>query len=164
MLDANGGEKTLSYTRDGQLASYTDCSGKTTLLKYDALGQLSKTVNAAGEATEYHYNAGHLSRLVYPDKTEDRFEHDAEGRLLSYTDALHRRTRWDYNEAGLIRQRHHPNSGTRLCAKRQRGAWHRLRRCSRVNPLLQGKHRDTHNGSIQNPIIAHNIIKRLIYC
>ncbi|WP_033724154.1 hypothetical protein, partial [Pseudomonas monteilii] len=60
----------------------------------------------AGEATEYHYNAGHLSRLVYPDKTEDRFEHDAEGRLLSYTDALHRRTRWDYNEAGLIRQRH----------------------------------------------------------
>ena len=112
IIDANGGEKKLGYTRDGQLASYTDCSGKTTLWKYNALGQLSKAINAAGETTEYHYQAGQLTRLVYPDKTEDRFEHDAEGRLLSYTDALHRRTAWAYNEAGLIRRRHNPDEST----------------------------------------------------
>ncbi|WP_177342397.1 RHS repeat-associated core domain-containing protein [Pseudomonas sp. ABFPK] len=112
IIDANGGEKKLGYTRDGQLASYTDCSGKTTLWKYDGLGQLSKAINAAGETTEYQYQAGQLTRLVYPDKTQDRFEHDAEGRLLSYTDALNRRTAWAYNEAGLIRQRHNPDDST----------------------------------------------------
>ncbi|WP_241496040.1 hypothetical protein [Pseudomonas putida] len=49
---------------------------------------------------------------MYPDKTEDRFEHDAEGRLLSYTDALHRRTAGAYNEAGLIHRRHNPDDST----------------------------------------------------
>ncbi|MFJ4458454.1 hypothetical protein ACIP1G_31905, partial [Pseudomonas sp. NPDC089392] len=49
---------------------------------------------------------------MYPDQSQDRFEHDAEGRLLSYTDALHRRTTWAYNEAGLIHQRHNPDNST----------------------------------------------------
>lgn len=109
---ANGGEKKLVYSSDGQLASYTDCSGKTTHWKYDALGQLTKLIDAAGEETEYHYEAGYLSSLVYPDKTRDRFEYDAEGRLLTYVDALHRRTTWSYNEAGLIQQRLNPDAST----------------------------------------------------
>ncbi|WP_049696376.1 RHS repeat-associated core domain-containing protein [Pseudomonas fulva] len=112
ITDANGGEKKLSYTPDGQLASYTDCSGKTTQWRYDTFGQLTKLIDAAGEETEYHYEAGHLSSLVYPDKTRDRFEYDAEGRLLSYVDALHRRTTWTYNEAGLIQQRLNPDDST----------------------------------------------------
>jgi len=49
---------------------------------------------------------------VYPDKTRDHFEYDAEGRLLSYVDALHRRTTWTYNEAGLIQQRLNPDDST----------------------------------------------------
>ncbi|MGE7098187.1 hypothetical protein ACQKIS_18885, partial [Pseudomonas fulva] len=80
--------------------------------KYDALGQLTKLIDAAGEETEYHYEAGYLSSLVYPDKTRDRFEYDAEGRLLTYVDALHRRTTWSYNEAGLIQQRLNPDAST----------------------------------------------------
>ncbi|GLO58907.1 hypothetical protein PPUJ20066_49430 [Pseudomonas putida] len=112
IIDANGGEKKLAYNGDGQLASYTDCSGKTTQWKYDVLGQLAKLTNAAGEVTEYHYEAGNLSRVVYPDKTQDRFDHDAEGRLLSFTDPLNRRTCWDYNEAGLLHQRHNANDTT----------------------------------------------------
>jgi RHS repeat-associated protein len=112
ITDANGGEKKLGYDRDGRLARYTDCSGKTTQWQYNAAGQLVKLINAAGDVSEYHYEAGHLSRLIHPDKTQDRFEYDAEGRLLSYTDALHRRTRWDYNEAGLIQQRHNANDTT----------------------------------------------------
>nr|WP_276554525.1 RHS repeat-associated core domain-containing protein [Pseudomonas peradeniyensis] len=112
ITDANGGEKKLTYNRDGQLASYTDCSGKTTHWQYDALGQLAKLVDAAGEVSEYHYEAGHLRWLVHPDKTQERYEYDAEGRLLSHTDALQRRTCWIYNEAGLIRQRHNPDDTT----------------------------------------------------
>nr|WP_182774203.1 DUF6531 domain-containing protein [Pseudomonas monteilii] len=110
IIDANGGEKKLAYNRDGQLTSYTDCSGKTTQWKYDALGQLAKLINAAGEVTEYQYEAGQLVSLIHPDKTMERFERDAEGRLLSHTDALHRRTTWTYNEAGLIYQRLNANN------------------------------------------------------
>ena len=112
IIDANGGEKKLAYNRDGQLTSYTDCSGKTTRWKYDALGQLAKLINAAGEVTEYQYEAGQLVSLIHPDKTTERFERDAEGRLLSHTDALHRRTSWTYDEAGLIHQRLNANSTT----------------------------------------------------
>ncbi|AGN81471.1 hypothetical protein L483_06930 [Pseudomonas putida H8234] len=49
---------------------------------------------------------------MYPDKTKDHFEYDAEGRLLSHVDALHRRTTWTYNEAGLIQQRLNPDAST----------------------------------------------------
>ncbi|MFY1033183.1 RHS repeat-associated core domain-containing protein [Pseudomonas asiatica] len=112
ITDANGGEKKLAYNPDGQLTSYTDCSGKTTQWKYNALGQLAKLINAAGEVTEYQYEAGQLVLLIHPDKTTERFERDAEGRLLSHTDALYRRTRWTYNEAGLIHQRHNANDTT----------------------------------------------------
>ncbi|WGV20579.1 RHS repeat protein [Pseudomonas putida] len=50
--------------------------------------------------------------LVHLDKTCEHFERDAEGRLLSHTDALYRRIRWTYNEAGLIYQRHNSNDTT----------------------------------------------------
>lgn len=102
----------MAYNPDGQLTSYTDCSGKTTQWKYNALGQLAKLINAAGEVTEYQYEAGQLVLLIHPDKTTERFERDAEGRLLSHTDALYRRTAWTYNEAGLIHQRHNANDTT----------------------------------------------------
>ncbi|WP_170978853.1 RHS repeat-associated core domain-containing protein [Pseudomonas asiatica] len=102
----------MAYNPDGQLTSYTDCSGKTTQWKYNALGQLAKLINAAGDATEYQYEGGQLVLLIHPDKTTERFERDAEGRLLSHTDALHRRTAWTYNEAGLIHQRHNANDTT----------------------------------------------------
>ncbi|WP_350012423.1 RHS repeat-associated core domain-containing protein [Pseudomonas asiatica] len=110
--DANGSDRKLGYDRDGRLTSYTDCSGKTTQWKYSAQGQLAKLINAAGEATEYQYQAGQLTRVVLPDKTSERFEHDAEGRLLKHTDALHRRTIWTYNEAGRLKQRRNDDDST----------------------------------------------------
>jgi RHS repeat-associated protein len=112
IIDANGGERKLAYNRDGQLVSYTDCSGKTTQWQYDNQGKLSKLINAVGEVTEYLYEAGQLTQLVHPDKTKERFERDAEGRLLKHTDALHRSTSWTYNEAGLIHQRLNANDTT----------------------------------------------------
>jgi len=112
IIDANGGEKKLAYNHDGQLVSYTDCSGKTTLWQYDNQSQLTKLINAAGEVTEYQYESGQLAVLVHPDKTKEKFERDAEGRLLKHTDALHRSTSWTYNEAGLIYQRLNANDTT----------------------------------------------------
>ncbi|MGN8063966.1 RHS repeat-associated core domain-containing protein, partial [Ralstonia sp. 22111] len=105
ITDAKGGKKQLGYNAASQLTSYTDCSGKTTTWQYDPRGRLEKVTNAAGGVTRYEYEAGQLAKVIHPDETAERFERDAEGRLLAHTDALHRRTTWDYSEAGLIARR-----------------------------------------------------------
>jgi YD repeat-containing protein len=43
--------------------------------------------------------------IKHPDKTEERFERDAEGRLLAHVDGLDRCTTWKYSAAGLIAER-----------------------------------------------------------
>ncbi|EON19882.1 RHS family protein [Cupriavidus sp. GA3-3] len=105
ITDAKGGKKQLAFTATGQLASYTDCSGKTSAWKYGERGELVRFTDAAGNATQYHYEAGQLASVTHPDQRVERFERDAEGRLLVHTDALHRRTAWRYNEVGLIAER-----------------------------------------------------------
>ncbi|WP_339493203.1 DUF6531 domain-containing protein, partial [Pseudomonas sp. EA_15y_Pfl2_R67] len=112
ITDANGGSKQLAYNADGQLIRYTDCSGKISQWDYDALGQLSRFTDAEGHVTTYEYRAGQLVRLIHPDKTDELFERDAEGRLLTHTDALRQRTTWHYNEVGLIQQRLDANGTT----------------------------------------------------
>ncbi|MFJ4145820.1 RHS repeat-associated core domain-containing protein, partial [Pseudomonas sp. NPDC089734] len=103
--DANGNEKALAYNDAGQLVEYTDCSGKTSAWEYNDLGQLTSFTDAAGNTTEHQYKAGHLVLTIHPDKTEERFERDAEGRLLAHVDALERCTTWTYTVAGLIDER-----------------------------------------------------------
>ncbi|MBV6290358.1 DUF6531 domain-containing protein, partial [Pseudomonas aegrilactucae] len=103
--DASGSEKALEYNDAGQLLTYTDCSGKTRAWDYDTLGRLVQFTDAAGNKTQYEYKAAYLALIRHPDKTEERFERDAEGRLLAHLDALDRCTTWRYNEAGLIAQR-----------------------------------------------------------
>ncbi|WP_259740100.1 RHS repeat-associated core domain-containing protein [Pseudomonas brassicacearum] len=103
--DANGNEKALDYNDAGQLVEYVDCSGKTSAWEYNELGQMICFTDAAGNATEYEYNAGQLALIKHPDKTEERFERDAEGRLLAHVDGLDRCTTWSYTAAGLISER-----------------------------------------------------------
>ncbi|WKB54340.1 RHS repeat-associated core domain-containing protein [Eleftheria terrae] len=124
VTDAKGGVKKLAYTASGQLARYTDCSGCTTQWDYDERGRLVKTTDALGHATEYRYTAitaaalqatqhatepgnhpGQLAAVRHPDGSEEQLCHDAEGRLLSHTDALQRTTAYRYTAAGLIEQR-----------------------------------------------------------
>jgi YD repeat-containing protein len=61
--------------------------------------------DAAGQSTEYEYKTGQLMLIKHPDKTEERFERDAEGRLLAHVDGLDRCTTWKYSAAGLIAER-----------------------------------------------------------
>ncbi|WP_153002504.1 RHS repeat domain-containing protein, partial [Pseudomonas putida] len=82
--DANGNQKALAYNDAGQLLEYTDCSGKASQWAYNDFGQLVQFADAAGNSTAYEYKAGQLSRVTHPDNTEERFERDAEGRLLAY--------------------------------------------------------------------------------
>ncbi|MGJ7558728.1 RHS repeat-associated core domain-containing protein [Variovorax sp. RB3P1] len=121
VTDAKGGVKTLTYTSAGELASHTDCSGKITQWAYDPRGRLVKVTDALGQTTRYRYtdladltravtptdanSPGRLEEIVHPDGTSEHLVHDAEGRLLAHTDALGRRTRYDYTRAGLVAER-----------------------------------------------------------
>ncbi len=110
--DANGNQKALAYNEAGQLLEYTDCSGKASQWAYNDFGQLVQFADAAGNSTAYEYKAGQLSRVTHPDNTEERFERDAEGRLLAYLDALDRCTTWTYSGAGLLAERVDANEHT----------------------------------------------------
>jgi YD repeat-containing protein len=50
---------------------------------------------------QYAYKAGQLSKVTHADMTEERFERDAEGRLLAHVDALDRCTTWSYTAPGF---------------------------------------------------------------
>ncbi|MGV6953158.1 RHS repeat-associated core domain-containing protein [Pseudomonas chlororaphis] len=103
--DANGAEKKLEYNDAGQLTQYTDCSGKASAWEYNNLGQMICFTDAAGQSTEYEYKAGQLVSIKHPDKTEEHFTRDPEGRLLAHVDGLDRCTTWSYSAAGLIAER-----------------------------------------------------------
>ncbi|MFJ4344046.1 RHS repeat-associated core domain-containing protein [Pseudomonas sp. NPDC089401] len=119
--DANGNEKKLAYNAAGQLLEYTDCSGKTSQWAYDELGRLVQATNAMGEQIQYAYKAGQLAKVTHPDQTEERFERDAEGRLLAHVDALDRCTTWTYTAAGLPAERMDAAEHTLRCHWDKRG-------------------------------------------
>jgi RHS repeat-associated protein len=103
--DANGNTKALAYNDAGQLVKYTDCSGKVSAWEYDERGQMIRFTDPAGHSTTYEYKAGQLVLIKHPDKTEERFSRDAEGRLLAHSDGLERCTTWRYTAAGFIAER-----------------------------------------------------------
>ncbi|WP_456291887.1 RHS repeat-associated core domain-containing protein [Pseudomonas sp. AK106] len=103
--DANGNTKALAYNDAGQLVKYTDCSGKVSSWEYNERGQMVRFTDPAGYSTTYEYKAGQLVLIKHPDKTEERFSRDAEGRLLAHSDGLERCTTWRYSAAGFIAER-----------------------------------------------------------
>jgi RHS repeat-associated protein len=125
VLDAKGGVTKLAYTPDGRLASYTDCSGHGGQWEYDDRKRLIKRIDATGNVTRYRYtplsaetlaqaynesadrgnHPGLLEAVIHPDGSQEQLRHDAEGRLLAYTDALQRTTAYRYTATGLIAQR-----------------------------------------------------------
>ncbi|WP_174769946.1 RHS repeat-associated core domain-containing protein [Paraburkholderia hayleyella] len=105
ITDANGRQKQLEYDTNGQLTRYVDCSGKVSTWTYDERGQIVQFTDASGQVACSRYEAGQLVAVQFSGNAEHRFERDAEGRLLVYTDPLGRRTRWSYTVAGLLGQR-----------------------------------------------------------
>ena len=120
IVDAKGGRKALKYDEQGNLISYTDCSGKETQWQYDDYGRIKSIENALKQKVEYFYtelnaekreplikglplNAfGQLEKIIHADGAEERFIHDAEGRLLAHIDPKQQMTRYEYDAAGLI--------------------------------------------------------------
>lgn len=123
--DATGSRKQMTWSRYGQLLSFTDCSGYETRYEYDRFGQLaaahkeegislyraydnrgrlvSQRDSQSGE-TRHEYNvAGDLTAVISPDGKRTETQYDAGGRPVSSTqDGLTRRM--EYDVAGRVTQ------------------------------------------------------------
>jgi len=116
--DAAGGTKRLTWSRYGQLLSYTDCSGYETRYEYNLFGQVTAThaeeglsvyqtydtrgrqvsrKDAQGHETRYEYNpAGDLTATLWPDGSRSDTQYDVWGNALRVTqDGLTREMAYD---------------------------------------------------------------------
>ena len=104
-IDAKGGEKTLRWSRSGQLTAYTDCSGKTTRYEYDAFGHLVAATNALDQTTRIErLPTGQASAVELPDGGQESFEYDAAGLLITHHDRAGHVRRWLRNARGQVVQ------------------------------------------------------------
>ncbi|ENE3691292.1 RHS repeat protein, partial [Escherichia coli] len=78
--DATGSRKTMTWSRYGQLLSFTDCSGYVTRYDHDRFGQV----------TAVHREEGLSQYRAY----------DSRGQLIAVKDTQGHETRYEYNAAG----------------------------------------------------------------
>ncbi|EEV6598547.1 RHS repeat protein, partial [Escherichia coli] len=105
--DATGSRKTMTWSRYGQLLSFTDCSGYQTRYghdrfgqmtavhreeglsqyrAYDSRGQLIAVKDTQGHETRYEYNAaGDLTTVIAPDGSRNGTQYDAWGKAICTT-------------------------------------------------------------------------------
>ncbi|EOW2955312.1 RHS repeat-associated core domain-containing protein, partial [Escherichia coli] len=121
--DATGSRKTMTWSRYGQLLSFTDCSGYVTRYDhdrfgqvtavhreeglsqyraYDSRGQLIAVKDTQGHETRYEYNAaGDLTTVIAPDGSRNGTQYDAWGKAICTTqDGLTRSM--EYDAAGRV--------------------------------------------------------------
>ncbi|EJU7772164.1 RHS repeat protein [Salmonella enterica subsp. salamae serovar 4,12:e,n,x:1,6] len=123
--DATGSRKQMTWSRYGQLLTFTDCSGYETRYEYDRFGQLTAVhqeegislyqvydsrgrlvsrKDAQGRETRYEYSmAGDLTAVISPDGSRRDTTVDARGNILSATQGGLTR-RMEYDAAGRVTQ------------------------------------------------------------
>ncbi|MCD4184516.1 rhs element protein RhsC, partial [Escherichia coli] len=121
--DATGSRKTMTWSRYGQLLSFTDCSGYQTRYDhdrfgqmtavhreeglsqyraYDSRGQLIAVKDTQGHETRYEYNAaGDLTTVIAPDGSRNGTQYDAWGKAICTTQGGLTRS-MEYDAAGRV--------------------------------------------------------------
>ncbi|EPH4898029.1 rhs element protein RhsB, partial [Escherichia coli] len=121
--DATGSRKTMTWSRYGQLLSFTDCSGYVTRYDhdrfgqvtavhreeglsqyhaYDSRGQLTAVKDTQGHETRYEYNiAGDLTAVIAPDGSRNGTQYDAWGKAVRTTQGGLTRS-MEYDAAGRV--------------------------------------------------------------
>ncbi|MEW5848200.1 MAG: RHS repeat-associated core domain-containing protein [Myxococcota bacterium] len=89
MVHSSG--QSISFERDalGRITSINDPLGKSLTYRYDARGDLASVTDREGQETTFAYNATHGLLDIFDPRgvRAVRNEYDADGRLLSHTDA-----------------------------------------------------------------------------
>ncbi|HBA7941876.1 TPA: RHS repeat protein, partial [Escherichia coli] len=121
--DATGSRKTMTWSRYGQLLSFTDCSGYVTRYDhdrfgqvtavhreeglsqyraYDSRGQLIAVKDMQGHEMRYEYNAaGDLTAVIAPDGSRNGTQYDAWGKAIRTTQGGLTRS-MEYDAAGRV--------------------------------------------------------------
>ncbi|EPX7800885.1 DUF6531 domain-containing protein [Escherichia coli] len=121
--DATGSRKTMTWSRYGQLLTFTDCSGYVTRYDhdrfgqvtavhreeglsqyhaYDSRGQLTAVKDTQGHETRYEYNiAGDLTAVIAPDGSRNGTQYDAWGKAVRTTQGGLTRS-MEYDAAGRV--------------------------------------------------------------
>ena len=137
--DATGSRKTMTWSRYGQLLSFTDCSGYVTRYDhdrfgqvtavhreeglsqyraYDSRGQLIAVKDTQGHETRYEYNAaGDLTGKLIRSEDEGLVTHwyyDEADRLTHRTVKGETAEQWQYDERGWLTDISHISEGHRV--------------------------------------------------
>ncbi|MCB2256855.1 RHS element core protein [Escherichia albertii] len=121
--DATGSRKQMTWSRYGQLLTFTDCSGYETHYEYDRFGQMTavhheegaslyrnydnrgqliSVKDTQGRETRYEYNAaGDLTVIVTPDGNRSETQYDAWGKAISTPQGGLTRS-MEYDAAGRV--------------------------------------------------------------
>ncbi|EOT0159800.1 RHS element protein, partial [Escherichia coli] len=121
--DATGSRKQMTWSRYGQLQTFTDCSGYETRYEYDRFGQMTavhreesislyrsydnrgqliSVKDTQGRETQYEYNAaGDPTAIIAPDGNRSETLYDAWGKAVSTTQGGLTRS-MEYDAAGRV--------------------------------------------------------------
>ncbi|MEU6772070.1 DUF6531 domain-containing protein [Streptomyces sp. NPDC046759] len=88
ITDALGHTRTVAYNPAGLPVAATDELGRTTTIRRDAFGRIIEATDPLGHTTRLGWTIeGKQAWRQYPDGTRESWDWDAEGNLLSHTDA-----------------------------------------------------------------------------
>ena len=112
--DASDKSVAMSYDEQGRRTEIKDRLGDVTKMTYHPqTGSIASTTHARGETISYTYTAQeqiigeakftfyNLTKVDYPDKTSAKFEYDAKGNLITYTDQAAQVWKIAYTPTGM---------------------------------------------------------------
>jgi len=101
MTDKNGDTTSFTYhTETGKLASLTNAKGNTLTYTYTAQEQtFTNPLLLTEQVTFTFYN---LTRIDYPDGTNEQFTYDAKGNMLTHIDQAGKTWTYTYNGKGQL--------------------------------------------------------------
>jgi len=124
MKDASNKSAALSYDDQGRRTEIKDRLGDTTQIVYHPqTGNIASVTNAKGDTVAYTYAAQeqtigeakftfyNLTQMSYPDKSGAKFEYDAKGNVITYTDQAAQAWKFAYTPTGLPTTATNPANG-----------------------------------------------------
>ena len=124
MKDASNKSAAIAYDDQGRRTEIKDRLGDTTKIVYHPqTGNIASVTNAKGDTIAYTYATQeqtigeakftfyNLTQIAYPDKTGAKFDYDAKGNVITYTDQAAQAWKFAYTPTGLPTTATNPANG-----------------------------------------------------